>query len=74
MSRFILISTMNAVLSFGAMAQVGGGMSFNPSTFFGVGIGEKVYDIVDVNDLHATQTDSGISYDVEGLKLLRLQA
>lgn len=70
MSRFILISTMNAVLSFGAMAQVGGGMSFNPSTFFGVGIGEKVYDIVDVDDLHATQTDSGISYDVEGLKLL----
>ena len=70
MKRFILVVLLLSVDRVGVVAQASEA-NFNPEIFFGVGLGIKVEDIVDVDDLHVTQIDGGLSYDVEGLKLLK---
>lgn len=67
MNRRILISALFMIPLFFAYASE---ISFDPAVFFGVELGAKVDDIVDIDDLQVTQTDGGLSYDVEGLKLL----
>lgn len=69
MIRLIIFASLLS-LAFTGVASQRTVERFDPAVFFGVGLGTKVDDVVDVDDLHVTQTDGGLSYDVEGLKLL----